>query len=206
MGEDLKNTKSLVLCGDYGGGKTSVMVSAAQKAALEGFKVFIVTTTSFEETVDTGYILDVAMKEKFRKMIEKEGVDLEVISLMDIKKTIGLGFNSSVTVLIKEFMKSRGDKEQVKIFFDEFPVSKTDLEAVKNDRDGDLIKMLKAIDENSCQAYVSLKTTCLLDTIFAPGPKSTELREVGVSIDTEKLKTHIEKRTNYKVKVLSFRM
>ena len=44
--EDLKITKSLVLCMDYGGGKTSVMVSAAQKAAQEGFKVFVVTTTS----------------------------------------------------------------------------------------------------------------------------------------------------------------
>ena len=50
--EDLKTTKSLVLCGDYGGGKTSVMVSAAQKATMRGFKVFIVTTTPFEETVE----------------------------------------------------------------------------------------------------------------------------------------------------------
>merc|ERR1711971_453132 len=151
--EDLKNTKSLVLCGDYGGGKTSVMVSAAQKAAMQGFKVFVVTTTSFEETVDTGYILDVAMKEKFRKIIEKDGVDLEVISLMDIKKKIGLGFNSSVTDLISAFMKKESDSKQVKIFFDEFPVSKSDLEAIKNNnKDGDLIKMLKAIDENSLQA------------------------------------------------------
>jgi len=199
--DDLKKTKSLILCGDYGGGKTSVMVSAAQKAALDGSKVFVVTTTSFEETIDTGYILDVAMKEKFR-----ETNNVEVVSLMEIRKQLNLGFNSSVTDLIRKFMQQNGDKENVKVYFDEFPVTKSDLEAVKNDRDGDLIKMLKAIDENSCQAYVSLKTTCLLDTIFAPGPKSTELREVGVSIDTEKLKTHIEKRTNYKVKVLSFRM
>merc|ERR1712172_291617 len=202
---DLKNTKSLVLCGDYGGGKTSVMVSAAQKAALDGFKVFVITTTSFEETVDTGYILDVAMKEKFREM-NNGNVDIEVVSLMEIRKQLKLGFNSSITDLIAKFMQNIGDSEKVKVYFDEFPVSKNDLEAVRQNKDGDLIKMLKAIDENSCQAYVSLKTTCLLDTIFAPGPKTPELKEVGVNIDTNRLQTHIEERTDYKVKVLSFRM
>merc|ERR1719209_2675030 len=125
---------------------------------------------------------------------------------MDIKKTIGLGFNSSVTDLIREFMTKIGDSNRVKIFFDEFPVSKSDLEDVTKDKDGDLIKMLKAIDENSFQAYVSLKTTCLLDTIFAAGHKTPELREVGVNIDTKALQTHIEERTDYKVKVLCFRM
>merc|ERR1719239_860640 len=92
---DLKNTKSLVLCGDYGGRKTSVMLSAAQKAALDGFKVFVITTTSFEETVDTGYILDVAMKEKFREM-NNGNADIEVVSFMEIRKQLKLGFNSSV--------------------------------------------------------------------------------------------------------------
>merc|ERR1719370_1927108 len=132
--EYLKSPGSLVLCGDYGGGKTSVMVSAAQKAAREGFKVFIITTTSFEETVDTGYILDVAMKEKFRGM-NNNNVDIEVVSLMEIRKKHNLGFNSSVTDLIEEFMKNVGEIDRVKIFFDEFPVSKCDLEAVRQNKD-----------------------------------------------------------------------
>ena len=128
-------------------------------------------------------------------MIDKEGVDLQVISLMDIKKTIpNLGFNSSVTDLISAFMKKEGDKNRVKIFFDEFPVSKSDLEAVLKDKNGDLIKMLKAIDENSCQAYVSLKTTCLLDTIFSSGHKSKGMREMGTGVKTQMLKNHIESR------------
>ena len=200
--EDLKTSKSLVLCGDYGVGKTSVMVSAAQKAALDGFKVFIVTTASFNEIVDTSYILDVAMKDKFQKLTDKEGIDLEVISLMDIKKTIGLGFNSSVTDLIGEFMKKIGDNSQVKIFFDEFPVSLTDLEAVRNDENSNLIKMLKAIDENSFQAFVSLKTTCDLDT----GHKSMGMRKIGMGVTHQMLKDHIESRTTCKVKVLNLRM
>merc|ERR1711962_1071079 len=200
---DLKNAKSLVLCGDYGGGKTSVMVSAAQKAAKEGFKVFVITTTSFEETVDTGYILDVAMKEKFREL-NSDTVDIEVVSLMEIRKKLSLGFNFSVTDLIKKFMESITDQERVKIYFDEFPVSKSDLEAVRKNKDGDLTKMLRAIHENSHQAYVSLKTTCLLDTIFVPG--APQLREVGVQIDTDMLKNHIEDKSEFKVRVLQYRM
>merc|ERR1712012_1028909 len=83
-------------------------------------------------------------------------------------------------------MEAHGDKENVKIFFDEFPVTKNDLNAVqKRNKDGDLIKMLRAIDENSCRAYVSLKTTCLLDTVFAPGSKTKATREVGLNINTE---------------------
>merc|ERR1712179_17120 len=68
--------------------------------------------------------------------------------------------------------------------------------------------MLKAIDEKSCQAYVSLKTTCLLDTVFAPGPKTKTIREVGANISTENLKDYIEVQTKkkYKVKVLTQRM
>ena len=204
--EDLKGPGSLVLCGDYGGGKTSVMVSAAQKAARDRFKVFVITTTSFEETVDTGYILDVAMKEKFGKMVWDEEVDLTVTSLMDIHKELGLPFNSSTTDLITKFMEAHGDKEKVKIFFDEFPVSKGDLEAVKKNKEGELTRMLKAIDDGSCQAYVSLKTTCLLDTVFAPGPKTKRLREVGENVSTEDLKSYIERQTSCKVKVLSQRM
>jgi len=111
-----------------------------------------------------------------------------------------------VTDLIAKFMQNIGDRDKVKVYFDEFPVSKSDLEAVQQNKDGDLIKMLKAIDEHSCQAYVSLNTTYLLDTIFASGPKRPELREVGVNIDTEMLQNHIQERTDYKVKVLRFRM
>ena len=204
--EDLKGPGSLVLCGDYGGGKTSVMVSAAQRAAREGFKVFIITTTSFEETVDTGYILDVAMKEKFGKMVWDEEVDLTVTSLMDIHRELDLPFNSSASDLITKFMEVHGDREKVKVFFDEFPVTKGDLEAVQKNKEGELTRMLKAIDEKSCQAYVSLKTTCLLDTIFAPGHKSRAMREVGANISTQMLKDYIEVQTNCKVKVLSQRM
>ena len=204
--EDLKGSGSLVLCGDYGGGKTSIMVSAAQKAARDRFKVFVITTTSFEETIDTGYILDVAMKEKFEKMVWDEEVDLTVTSLMDIHKELNLPLNSSATDLITKFMEVHGDKDKVKVFFDEFPVSKVDLEAVKKNKDGDLIRMLRAIDDGSCQAYVSLKTTCLLDTVFARGPKTKAMREAGASISTRDLKSYIEKQTNCKVKVLSQRM
>ena len=171
------------------------------------FKVYIVTTTSFEETVDTGYILDVAMKEKFDKMVWDEEVDLTVTSLMDIHKELGLPLNCPASDLITKFMETHGDKEKVKIFFDEFPVTKRDLNAVQEkSEDGDLIKMLRAIDEKSCQAYVSLKTTCLLDTVFAPGSKTKATREVGLKINTEHLRKYIEANSNCKVKVLNLRL
>jgi len=71
--------------------------------------------------------------------------------------------------------------------------------------DGDLIKMLRAIDEKSCQAYISLKTTCLLDTVFAPG-STKATREVGLNICKQDLKDFIEANSNCKVKVLRLRL
>merc|ERR1712192_128896 len=164
------------------------------------------TTTSFEETVDTRYILDVAMKEKFRKMFWDQEVDLTVTSLMDIHRELNLPFNSSTCDLITKFMEVHGDREKVKVFFDEFPVTKGDLEAVKKKKEGELTRMLNAIEEKSCQAYVSLKTTCLLDTVFASGHKSRAMREVGENISTNDLKGYVERKTSCKVKVLSRRM
>jgi len=146
------------------------------------------------------------MKEKFDKMVWDEDVDLTVTSLMDIHKKLGLPLNCPASDLVTKFMEAHGDKEKVKIFFDEFPVTKRDLNAVQEkSKDGDLIKMLRAIDEKSCQAFISLKTTCLLDTVFAPG-SSKATREVGLNICKQDLKDYIEANSNCKVKVLNLRL
>ena len=204
---DLKRAKSLVLCGDYGGGKTSVLVSAARKAALDKFKVIVVTTAFFEETINNGYIIDVAIRAKFKEIIDREHVDIEVTSLMDIRKALGPGFESTPTKeLIKSFMEMKGDKENLKIFFDEFPVSKGDYVSVKNDSESDLVKMLKAIEENSYQAYVSLKTTCLLDTVVHKGIKTGRILKDTTNITQTMLQDHIERKTSFKVKVFTLRM
>ena len=59
------------------------------------------------------------------------------------------------------------DKDNFKIFFDEFPVSKHDRSATKEDKDSELIKMLQEIANK----------TCLLETVFAPGSKTKAIRE-----------------------------
>ena len=70
--EDIEKGKSLVLCGDYGGGKTQFLVSAAQKAVQDDFKVFVVLAN--EQVVNGARsVLNVALKNRFRQMAEREG-------------------------------------------------------------------------------------------------------------------------------------
>ena len=80
---------------------------------------------------------------------------------------MGLPFNRSTSQLVKKFMEVHRDKDNFKIFFDEFPVSKHDRIATKEDKDSELIKMLQEIANK----------TCLLETVFAPGSKTKAIRE-----------------------------
>ena len=64
-------------------------------------------------------------------------------------------------------MEVHRDVDNFKIFFDEFPVSKHDRIAMKEDKDSELIKMLQEIANK----------TCLLDTVFAPGSMTKAIRE-----------------------------
>ena len=197
----LKGDKSIILCGDYGGGKTCLLVSMARKAADEHFQVYFITTTSFEEAVATEYILDMAMKQKF------EGSGVEVVTLTELRRTLNLP-QASVSDLITEFMKTIENNENVKLFFDEFPVSTKDLVNVNKNEQSDLADLLNVIAKNCKQAYVALKTTCLLDTLFTPGQKSTEERDVHREdkISCEHLKLYLEEKTAFSVKELQLRM
>ena len=201
--KEIKRPGSIVLCGDYGCGKTALVMSAAQRAASEGFKVFIVTATSFGETAHTSYILDVALQETFKKMVWSKEVDLTVTSLTDIRKELGLPFTCSTTDVVLKFIEVHGDKANVKIFFDDFPVSDADLHVMRKYEESDLIRMLRAIDEKSSQAFVALKTTCLLDTVYVSGSRPKAPRDVGSTISFEDLKFYIESESNFKVKVLN---
>ena len=92
---------------------------------------------------------------------------MTVTSLMDYHKELGLPFNCSTSQLVTKFMEVHRDKDNFKIFFDEFPVSKHDRIAMKEDKDSELIKMLQEIANK----------TCLLETVFAPGSKTKAIRE-----------------------------
>ena len=79
--EKLKSGENIVLCGDYGTGKTSLLVFAAMEAAKDpNSKVFFIPVTNMLNSMDTNNynVLDLAVKMKF------EGTNVRVITIGDL--------------------------------------------------------------------------------------------------------------------------
>ena len=113
--------KNLLLCGDYGTGKTSLLVSAAQEAAKDpGNKVFFIPVmNSFKAKLNNlAFILNQALKNKF------EGTRVKVVTIEDLQKHYGGDDNHH---LLRKFIKQEG--AGAKVFIDELPLPQ---EALKN--------------------------------------------------------------------------
>jgi hypothetical protein len=107
---------NLILWGEFGGGKSSILIEAAMRAAALGARTGV--TVYFISALDTGCenkefagesIFDIALEERFAN------TGVEVVTARSMRKELG-SQEEDVLVLIQEFLKIRGDKKTVKVY------------------------------------------------------------------------------------------
>ena len=107
----------MVLCGDYGTGKTSLLVFAAMEASKDqNFKVVFIPATNLPSSSgeNVAFILDEAVKIKF------EGSNVEVVTMDELRRLHGEGAASRWDDrhhLIREYLKT--NTESKKVFIDD---------------------------------------------------------------------------------------
>ena len=115
MLDSLVKELNLILCGDFGGGKSSILIEAAMRAALLGARNGV--TVYFISALDTGCknnefagesIFDIALEERFAN------TSVEVVTTRSMRKELG-SQEKNVLVLIQEFIKLKGDKKTVQV-------------------------------------------------------------------------------------------
>ena len=157
--------KNLLLCGDYGTGKTSLLVSAALEAAKDSYyKVFFISATNMynASTEQAEYVLDEAVRMKF------EGTSVKVVTLGELRKLNGGNTHDEDDrhKLIKEFIQTQS--QPIKVFIDELPLFQIDLERILNEDPTQLADLLKILETHSSQTWIALSTLSLLDNSEDP--------------------------------------
>ena len=167
----LEKGENVLLYGDYGTGKTSLLVFAALEAAKDpSSRVIFIPATNISRPNEGNaeYILDEAMRMKF------EGTSVEVATIGDLRQLHGQNATGDDDRhhLIREFIK-RMDLQGsgAKLFIDELPMYQKDLVPSKLDPDStELADTLKVLQAHS-----------LINALFAgqlrgPGQGSDVLR------------------------------
>ena len=146
--------KSVVLAGDYGTGKTILLMAAARKAAEDPSKtvIFVPATEWQKNCQSVPCLLDIKLKME----LEQEGI--KVIKLTDFK---GHNFHEC----LKDFLSKKGDNENLALFMDEVSLSNNDMRNIlyKKENPLTLFDSLKAIKANTSQAWIALapfSSTC----------------------------------------------
>ena len=110
--DKLRSGENVVLCGDYGTGKTSLLVFAALEAAKDpNCEVFFIPVANLSDGDDQN-VLDQAVKIKF------EGTSVTVITMKDI----GVNRRSATDgddrhQIIREFLQQTVQKDKDKCLF-----------------------------------------------------------------------------------------
>ena len=196
----LKNGKNVVLYGDYGTGKTSLLVSAALEAAKDpNSRVLFFPAISIPRKHDeeTCVVLDEALRMKF------DSTGVEVVTIGDLRKLHGTALSTLKQTqqpsskggddviwddghqLIKEFIKKESQNEHnLKVFIDELPLSQKDLKDTLDKKNTKMAETLSVLESNCSQVWLSITTHSMLDN--SEDPDTTPLPVL--------LKSHTQKR------------
>ena len=215
--DKLRSGENIVLCGDYGTGKTSLLVFAALEAAKDpNCRVFFVPATNiFNPTEDNaGYVLDEAVKMKF------EGSGVEVVTIGDIRQpySVRKTFWEDSRLddrhqLIRELSKIENEKSTpAKFFIDELPVFHKDLEGILDGKGTQMSETLQTIESQCSQAWIALSTLSLLDNSEAldkprqPEIKTKTQNALKSGFSHERKLTLLTKDTTFMLHTLNLRV
>ena len=174
----------LFLLGEYGTGKTLLLLAAARKAAEDPeAQVFFFVANKWDK------MLELSLKKQLEDTTVKV---MNIHSLMATMKT------ESPAVAIEKLCQQQQEHTKICIFLDECPLNKNDEEALKTSgRDSDLLSLLATMRQHCHQAWVVGKTGSLAD-ITGHGDK--------VSLSVDNLRELLKSRTGYHTALLSKRV
>ena len=187
------NPKAAIYPSEFGTGKTLLLSAAARKAAEDPTnKVMFIPATSWNEKgmIDsTSFVLNMSMEKQFR------GSDVEVVT--DILSNLNTDTKSILTAA-QLFINKYGDKDSLKLFLDEVPISVADKNAAIAGEDSSLTRLLNTLLSGSAQVWVALRSGDLIDTA------ASNVTQPSLSLG--QLRTHLETKTGYKVVTLDKRV
>ena len=166
----------LVYAGDYGTGKTYMLMAAARRAAEDkSVKVLFCTASQWDK------MLQIKLKKQF------QGSDVEVLSLASLMTSMGT-MNS----------QKKGEKKSVACFLDEVPLTKADKKAAKaGTGSSELVSLLNTLHAGSGRAWVSIRSGDMADSVPGADPPP---------VTSEEVQTYLEEKTAYKMVTLTKRV
>ena len=189
------NPKYVVYPSEFGTGKTLQLMAGARKAAEDPTKkVMFIPATSWNEKgmIDsTSFVLNMSMEKQF------QGSDVEVVT--NILSNLNTDTKSILTAA-QLFINKYGDKDSLKLFVDEVPISIADKNAAIAGEDSSLTRLLNTLLSGSAQVWVALRSGDLIDT------PAGSYGVTQPSLSLGQLRTHLETKTGYKVVTLDKRV
>ena len=186
-----KDDSHTLLGGNYGCGKTSLLVSCALSSEDDDGAVIFISAASYgpkyECTLSVRYILDVATALKF------ENTSVKFLSLVDIREELKMDVDTDINTLIKLFLHKKDNIK--KMFIDEYPVSQEDIKDINKNQESELAKTLGMISEKCSKSVIALRTTDLLDHKYTG-------KENASSVPLSTLHDHLEIYTPYNIVVM----
>ena len=175
----------LFLLGEYGTGKTLLLLAAARKAAEDPeAQVFFFVANKWDK------MLELSLKKQLEDTTVKV---MNIHSLMATMKT------KSPAVAIEKLCQQQQEHTKICIFLDECPLNKNDEEALKTSgRDSDLLSLLATMRLYCHQAWVVGQTGSLAD--------NTGDVVDNVSLSVDNLRELLKSRTGYHTALLSKRV
>ena len=135
----------------------------------------------------TTFVLSMSMERQF------QGSGVEVVT--NILSNLNTDTKSILTAA-QMFIAKYGDKNNLKLFLDEVPVSLADKRAAIAGEDSRLASLLNTLLAGCAQVWVALRTGDLLDTAAGTPP----------SLSLDQLRTHLMTKTAFKVVTLDKRV
>ena len=143
-----KDDSHTLLGGNYGCGKTSLLVSCVLSSEDDDGEVIFISAASYGPEYDCTAL-------KFKN------TNVKFFSLVDIREELKLDVDADINTLFWQFVHTKDNIK--KTFIDEYPVSQEDIEDINKNQDSELAKTLTIISERCSKSFIAFRSTDMLD-------------------------------------------